>query len=142
MIRAIIGQLGKLRPDDPEARYGERPDTYEIDVATSGDDPNDSWAVEAKHRRGAITVAMVERLFHSVDVVEQAHAMRFARRWMVAPRGIRQDALTRLRAAGALASGLRQIERLERELAEPLSPIAVEPRDGGRTSRNATSQAE
>jgi hypothetical protein len=40
--------------------------------------------------------------------------VRFARLWIVAPRGVRPDAAQLVRESGLLASGLRQIERLER----------------------------
>jgi hypothetical protein len=89
-------------------------------ASTSGDDPDDSWAVEVKHQRGAITTAMVDRFLRSAGVIEQVHSVKFARRWIVATRGIRKDALIRIRTADALASGLRQLERIERAVAEPI----------------------
>jgi hypothetical protein len=108
-------EAGTLLVDDATGQYGERPDTYQVDVVTVGDDPEDCWAIEAKHRRGAITRPMVERFLHSARVVEQARSLRFAHLWIVAPRGIRADAAELTREHGMLTSGLRQLERLERQ---------------------------
>jgi hypothetical protein len=110
-------EAGALRVDDPRAEYGERPDTYEVDVVTTGASPDDCWAIEAKHRRGAITRPMVERFLRSADVVARAHVLRFAHRWIVAPRGIRPDAAELAREHGVLTSGLRQLDRLDRLVA-------------------------
>jgi hypothetical protein len=107
-------EAGPLRVDDPRAEYGERPDTYEVDVVTTGSSPADCWAIEAKHRRGAITRPMVERFLRSADVVARAHSLRFAHLWIVAPRGIRPDAAELAREHGVLTSGLRQLDQLDR----------------------------
>lgn len=115
----LVRDAGRLRLDDPEGRYGQVPDTYELDIVTSGDRPDDRWAIEVKHRQGAMTTAMVERFLRSVEAVERAHGMTFARRWVVASRGIRREALPLLQQSGTLASGIRQIERLERICASP-----------------------
>lgn len=64
-----------------------------------GDGPEDCWAIEAKHRRGAITRPMVERVLRSAQVVARARGLTFARLWIVAPCGIRQ--LERLERLGA-----------------------------------------
>jgi hypothetical protein len=109
---------GKLRVEDPEGQYGYGPATYEVDIVTTGDSPEDYWAIETKHRRGAITRPMVERFLRSAQVVATAHDLRFARRWIVAPRGIRPDALGLARKQAVFTSGLRQLERLERLGAE------------------------
>lgn len=110
-------EAGTLRVDDPTGQYGDRPDTYEVDVVTIGARPEDCWAIEAKHRRGAITRLMVERFVRAAAVVSQVHARRFAQLWIVAPRGIRADAAELAREHGILTSGLRQLERLERQVA-------------------------
>jgi hypothetical protein len=127
----VVTDAGPVRVDDPDGRYGsdtggaadreapDSPDSYELDVVSVGERPDDRWAVEAKHRRGAITAAMVERFVRSARAIERARGVRFARLWIVAPRGVRPDAAARIRDAGAFASGLRQLERLERSLAGP-----------------------
>lgn len=107
-------EAGKLRVEDAQGRYGDGPNTYEADIVTTGGGPEDCWAIEAKHRRGAITRPMVERFLRSAQVVALAHRLRFAHLWIVAPRGIRPDAAELARERGVLASGLRQLERLER----------------------------
>ncbi|MBA2240203.1 MAG: ATP-binding protein [Solirubrobacterales bacterium] len=111
-------EAGKLRVEDSRGEYGDRPDTYEVDVVTMGDAPEDCWAIEAKHRRGAITRSMVERLLRSARVVARVHALELARLWIVAPRGIRPDAAQLARERGVLVSGMRQMERLERLAAD------------------------
>jgi len=110
----ITREAGIVRVDDPTGQHGERPETYEVDVVTMGDGPEDHWAIEAKHRRGAITRLMVERFLRAAEVVAQARSLRFARLWIVAPRGVRADAAELAREHGVLTSGLRQLERLER----------------------------
>lgn len=107
-------EAGALRVEDPRGQYGEGADTYEVDIVTMGDGPEGCWAIEAKHRRGAITRPMVERFLRSAEVVARAHSLRFTRLWIVAPRGIRPDAAGLARERGVLMSGLRQLERLER----------------------------
>jgi hypothetical protein len=112
------GRAGTLRVEDPRGEDGHAPDTYEVDIVTMGPDPEDCWAIEAKHRRGAITRSMVERFLRSAEVVAQAHSLRFANLWIVAPRGIRPDAADLARERGVLTSGLRQLERLDRLVAD------------------------
>lgn len=103
-----------MRLDDPGGRYGDGPDSYELDVVTDGDGPEDRWAVEAKHRRGALTRPMVERFLRAARAVEAARGERFLRLWVVASRGARPDAQQLIQEAGLLSSGLRQLDHLER----------------------------
>ena len=84
---------------------------------TAGPTADDRWAVECKHRAGAITRAMAERFLAAARAVEKATGKPFARRWIVAPRGIRGDALAFVRAEGVLHSGKRDVERLTRRVA-------------------------
>lgn len=107
-------EAGRLRVEDPQGRYGKGPDTYEVDIVTTGSGPEDYWAIEAKHRRGAITRPMVDRFLRSAQAVSRARGLAFAQLWIVAPRGIRSDAVALARQHGVLASGMRQLERLER----------------------------
>lgn len=116
-LPAVQG-AGRVRVDDQSGRYGGSPDSYEIDIVTVGQQAEDFWAIEAKHRQGAITRAMVERFLKSARVVAAARNLSFAHLWMVAPRGIRPDALELARSRGVLTSGLRQLERLEGLLAD------------------------
>lgn len=51
----VVRDAGKARVPDPEGQYGEGPDTYEVDIVTAGPGREDTWGVEAKHRRAAIT---------------------------------------------------------------------------------------
>jgi hypothetical protein len=60
---------------------------------------------------------MIERFQRSAQVVAPEHQLAFARRWIVAPRGIRPDALALAREHGVITSGRRQMERLERLVA-------------------------
>ncbi len=111
-----------VRVDDPvegfsAAGNGGEPGSYELDVVSAGECTDDYWVVEAKHRRGAITAAMVDRFVRSARAVKRARGVRFARLWIAAPRGVRPDAAARIRETGLLASGLRQLERLGRLLA-------------------------
>jgi hypothetical protein len=108
---------GTLRFEDPRGQYGHGPDTYEVDIVTLSGGPEDCWAIEAKHRRGAITWPMVARFLGSAQVVAQAHQLVFARRWIVAHPGHRPDALALAREHGVLTSARRQMERLERLVA-------------------------
>jgi hypothetical protein len=121
------------RLDDPDARYGDRADTYDIDVVTEGAAPEDAWAIECKHRAGALTVAMVERFVASAGAVERATGTAFARRWIVAPRGIRADANALAARHGLLRSGRKQLEKIaqavERPYAVPTGARTTDPRD-------------
>lgn len=110
-------EAGRVRVEDPRGQHGYGPDTYEVDIVTTGDGPEDCWAIEVKHRRGAITRPMVERFLRSAQVVARVHPLPFARLWIVAPRGIRPDALALAREHGILTTGRRQLERLERSVA-------------------------
>ena len=112
-----VRQAGRVRLDDPQGLYCNRQDTYDLDIVTTGEGEQDTWAIEAKHRRGAVTEAMVRRFLISAQAVARARGLRFARLWIVASRGIRPDALSLAQSAGAYSSGLRQVERLERWLA-------------------------
>lgn len=114
----VVQRVGQVQVDDPTGVYGDRPDSYEIDLVTTGVRSTDGWAIEAKHRAGAITRPMVARFIASVDGVSRARSQPFAHLWMVAPRGIRPDALELARSQGILTSGLRQLEQLERLLAK------------------------
>ncbi len=119
-----VRDAGRIRVEDPRAHYGQRPDTYELDIATVGEQPQDAWAIEAKHRVGAITRVMVERFRATVAAVERDRNLTFARCWIVAPRGIRADAQLLARELGYLTSGQRGLERLERRLARHFDPQA------------------
>jgi hypothetical protein len=96
------------------AEYGDRPDTYEVDVVTTGSSPAECWANEAKHRRGAITRPMVERFLRSADAGDRVHSLKFTHLWIVAPRGVRPDAAELARERGVLTAGLHQLDRLDR----------------------------
>jgi hypothetical protein len=112
-----VSTAARIRVEDPEGRFRQGPDSYEVDLATAGKGPADTWAVEVKHRRGAITRAMVDRFLTSARAISAAHNITFARLWMVAPRGVRPDALELARRGGVAVSGLRQLDRLEQVLA-------------------------
>lgn len=114
----VVRSAGMVRVDDASGKYGEGPDSYEVDIVTTGDRPSDCWAMEAKHRQGAITRAMVERFLKNARAIAVAHNFSFARLWIVAPRGVRPDAAELARSEGVLTSGLRQLEQLERQLAD------------------------
>jgi AAA+ ATPase superfamily predicted ATPase len=116
----VVRRAGSLRVDDPQGLYGNGPDSYEVDIVTGGDDPGDVWAVEAKHRAGAITRAMVERFLTNVRGIAAAHHLKVSQLWIVAPKGIRADALELARSHGILTSGLRQLEQIERVLAQTI----------------------
>ncbi|HZT08908.1 MAG TPA: hypothetical protein VFC51_17930 [Chloroflexota bacterium] len=116
----VVQGAGSVRVDDPQARHAERPDSYELDIVTRGDSPEDCWAVEAKHRQGAITERMVRRFIESARVVGAERGLSFGHRWIVAPRGIRPDALVVARSEGLLTSGMRDLLALERIVAGAL----------------------
>jgi hypothetical protein len=50
-----------------------------VDIVTLGAGPEDCWAIETKHRRGAITGPMVERFLRGAQIVAEAHQLSFAR---------------------------------------------------------------
>lgn len=107
-------RIQRIRVDDPQGLYGNDSDSYEIEIVTTGDHPEDCWAVECKHRKGAVTVNMVNRFVQTARAVEKAKGIVFHRLWIVSNRGIRGDAASLARAEGILMSGSRQIEQLER----------------------------
>jgi AAA+ ATPase superfamily predicted ATPase len=113
-----IERAGSIRVDDPTGRFGDGPDTYEMDVVGVGDKPDECWMVEAKHRQGAITLRMVERFVASARAIALARGLRPSRLWIVAPRGIRPDAQELARRENVLTSGMRQLQRLERSLGD------------------------
>jgi hypothetical protein len=106
----------KVVLDDPRGEYGDGPDSYEIEIVTSGTEPSDRWAIECKHRNSAITEVMVKRFVASSDAIAARDGQPFAARWIVAPRGIRKDAADLAAAHGIYYSGKRQIERIVRRL--------------------------
>jgi AAA+ ATPase superfamily predicted ATPase len=112
----VVNRVGLMRVDDNRGQYGPNPDSYEVDLVTTGDHPEDVWAIEAKHRAGAVTAAMLERFLANARAVAAAHQLTIARHWIVATRGIRADAAALARSNGVLTSGLRQLEQLERVL--------------------------
>lgn len=114
----VVRDAGKVRVADPGGKYGDGPDTYEVDVVTSGLGPEDVWGVEAKHRRSAIAEAMVRRFKKNADAIARAKGQELARLWIVAPRGIRPDAAELARGAGILFSGMRQLDKLEAAVAD------------------------
>lgn len=109
-----------MRLDDPSGQFGAGPDSYELDLVVTGEAGGEIWAVECKHRRGALTRLMVERFLQSTRAIERARGIHFTRLWIVAPRGIRPDANELATAEGILRSGRRQLEALARNLSEPL----------------------
>lgn len=117
----VTRSLERIRLDDPTGEHGEGPDSYEIDLVLVGEAQAELWAIECKHRRGALTQAMVERFLRSVRAVERARGIRFAHLWIVAPRGIRPDARAVATQRGVLRSGRRQLEALGRALREPFT---------------------
>jgi hypothetical protein len=119
----VTRSVERIRLDDPKGEYGEGPDSYEIDLVLVGEAQDELWAIECKHRRGALTRAMVERFIRSVRAVERGRHIRFARLWIVAPRGIRPDASALGTQYGVLRSGRRQLETLGRELREPFAEV-------------------
>ena len=129
----VFNQARKVRVEDPTARYGPHADTYEVDIVASGDDPAEAWAVEAKHRQGALTGAMVRRFVESARIVATVSGHPFRQRWIVASRGVRPDAHILARSEGILTSGMRDVVRLEELLADPPSALAP-----GRGSRRDT----
>lgn len=110
----ITRSVERLRLDDAKGEHGEGPDSYELDLVLIGSSPDDMWAIECKHRRGALTRPMIERFLRSTHAVERANGIRFARLWIVAPRGIRPDANALADQHGILRSGRRQLEALGR----------------------------
>jgi hypothetical protein len=110
-----------IREDDPSGQYGSGPDSHELDLVVTGEAGSEIWAVECKHRRGALTRPMVERFLQSARAIERARGVHFARLWIVAPRGIRPDANQVATEEGILRSGRRQLETLARSLNGPLN---------------------
>jgi hypothetical protein len=110
--------VGRVRVDDPSGQFGAGPDSYELDLLVTGEE-GELWAIECKHRRGALTRPMVERFLASARAIEKARGIHFARLWIVATRGIRPDANELATAEGILRSGRRQLEALARSLNEP-----------------------
>ncbi|HLH74392.1 MAG TPA: hypothetical protein VKX96_13975 [Chloroflexota bacterium] len=76
----------------------------------TGEADGEIWAIECKHRRGALTRPMVERFWQSARAIEQA-------------RGIRPDANQVATAEGILRSGRRHLEALARHLNEPRNEL-------------------
>jgi hypothetical protein len=113
----MVDDARPARLDDPRAAYGEHPDSYEVDVVTTGPAARDRWAIECKHRNSSVTRPMVERFLTSVRVIETVSGQPFAARWIVSSRGIRSDAAAHARAEGVLYSGKRELEALARRLA-------------------------
>lgn len=120
-----VREAGKVRIDDPSGHHSGHPDTYEIDVVAVGEEPEECWAIEAKHRQGALTEGMIRRFLECAHVVEAERGYRFDQRWIVASRGLRPDAQALAHAEGVLASGMRDLARLERLVAAPLGPSST-----------------
>ena len=113
LILPTVQHVQQVKVNDPRGLYGKQPDNYELEIVTAGNTPADCWGVEAKHRRGAMTKAMVERLLENVRAIEKAEGLVFSRLWIVANRGIRADAIPLIKAEGILTSRNREIEKLE-----------------------------
>ncbi|MHB1161569.1 MAG: ATP-binding protein, partial [Chloroflexota bacterium] len=99
---------------DPKGLYGDGADTYEMDLVILVDDQQESWAVEDKHRKTAITIPMIERFLTTVRVLEKAKGLTFSHFWMVATKGIRSEAQARAKAEGIMVTGVRQLGKLEK----------------------------
>ncbi|TAK20250.1 MAG: ATP-binding protein [Chloroflexota bacterium] len=117
LVLPVVDRVTNYVLNDPSGLYADGPDAYEVEMVTSGPTQSDRWAIECKHRAGAITRPMVERFVSATHAIERESGQPFARRWIVAPRGIRGDALAFAREAGVLHSGKRDVERLVRRLA-------------------------
>ena len=114
----ITNSVERLRLDDAKGEYGEGPDSYELDLVLIGSSSRERWAIECKHRRGAITRPMIERFLRSAHAVEQSQGTPFTHLWIVAPRGIRPDANGLADQHSMLRSGRRQLEALGRLVQE------------------------
>lgn len=112
----LVRDVAPERLDDPEARYGDAPDSYELDLVTTADDGGDVWAVECKHRAGAMTRSMLERFVQSARAIERARQITFRGLWAVAPNGFRSDAVEFAEPHRIYRSGRRQLEGLERAI--------------------------
>jgi hypothetical protein len=110
--------IERLRLDDAKGEYGEGPDSYELDLVLVGASSGERWAIECKHRRGALTRPMIERFLRSAHAAERAQGIPFSRLWIVAPRGIRPDANALADQHGIALGGARGLGVL-RELAQP-----------------------
>jgi hypothetical protein len=122
IVLPVTRSAASMRLDDPSGQYGAGPDSYELDLVVTGEALGEIWAVECKHRRGALTRPMVERFLHSARAIERARGIHFGRLWIVAPRGIRPDANDLAKAEGILRSGRRQLETLA-SLNEPPNDV-------------------
>ena len=116
LVLPITRSVDRIRLNDPNGEFGDRPDSYELDLVLTGEAPGDLWAVECKHRRGALTRTMVERFLRSARAIERGRDLHFNQLWIVAPRGIRPDANALAMEHGVLRSGRRQLEALGRIL--------------------------
>jgi hypothetical protein len=85
----------------------------ELDGVTDG---TETWLVECKHVRGAVTGAEVDRLLRKREVFGRATGRRVDRLWIASSAGLRAEARQRCQAAGVYSSTGRDLAQLERAL--------------------------
>jgi hypothetical protein len=109
-----IRDVRNLDLPDPEGRFSGSPGGVELDGVTDG---TETWLVECKHTRGAVTAADVDRFLRKRAFFEEATGRPADRLWLVSNAGFRTDGRERCDSAGVYHSGSRELARLERALA-------------------------
>jgi hypothetical protein len=110
----VVQDVRAIDLPDPQAWFSGRPGSVEIDAVTDG---SETWLVECKHVRGAVTVADVARLDRKRAFFERQTGRRVDRLWIASSTGMRTDARERCQTRGIYFSGARELAQLERALA-------------------------
>lgn len=97
---------------DPAGRFSGAPGSVEIDAVATDDEV---WLVEAKHRAGGVTPAMVDR-FSRICAFYVQHGGAVGRRWYVSRTGFRTAARVKCELEGILYSTSRDLNQIEKEL--------------------------
>lgn len=99
---------------DPKGVFSGEPGSVEIDSIATG---TETWAIEAKHRAGGVTVAKVDRFVQACKFYEQQTGQHIDKLWYLSQTGFRAEARQKCEVEGIYFSILRDLAQLERILA-------------------------
>jgi hypothetical protein len=113
----VVRNVQQVDLPDPQGWYSGRPGSVEIDGVTDSANGTETWLIECKHVRGAVTAADVQRLERKREFFERETGRRVDRLWLASNTGLRTEARERCQAAGVYFSGARELAQLERAVA-------------------------
>lgn len=113
VVLPIIDDVQTIDLPDPSRQFSGKPGSVEIDGVSTG---TQTWLIEAKHRRGGITVGQVEAFLAKCAFFEETSGRHVDVRWIVSGTGFRRDARALCLQNGVYSTDATRMRQLERAL--------------------------